>query len=373
MYKGASILNPNDSLKYTYFRGRWALYHILKALNIGKDDEVALQAYTCLAVPEAILTTGAIPLYIDLEKGHFNMDPYDLERKVTSRTKAIILQHTFGIPAKVDKCLEISQKYQIPIIEDCCHALFSKYKGKEVGSFGIASFYSYEWGKPLVAGIGGSLILNEQNLSMHIQKYYENLKIPPIDIQLKVYFQYLAFEYLYTPRIYWTLKDLFHLASDIGLAKGNFNRMTEIKENNSESNYKMIPWCKKILMQKSRLLKKIRDHNIFVAETYKSLINSKTITHPVEPQNTEIVYARYPIFVEDKKTLLNNARKNSIEIAGWYMTPIHPLSGKELNNVKYTKGSCPNAEFLCNNAVSLPINLNIKEKEVIRICKFLIN
>lgn len=267
--------------------------------------------------------------------------------------------------------MKISQKYKIPIIEDCCHALFSKYKGKEVGSFGIASFYSYEWGKPIVAGIGGLLILNKENLSLPIQKYNESLKIPPVDVQLKVYFQYLAFVLLYSPHSYWTIKDLFHLASNIGLAKSNFNKMSEIKENNSESNYKMIPWCEKILKQKLKLLEKIREHSIFVTEMYKNMINSKSIIYPIEPENTEIVYARYPIFVENKTSLLDKARQNSVELAGWYMTPIHPLSAIELRDVNYIQGSCPNAEYLCNNVVSLPTNLSVKEKEIIRICKFL--
>lgn len=108
--KGENILNPADLLKYTYLRGRWALYYALKALNIGKGDEVALQAYTCLAVPEAIIATGATPVYVDVEKGHFNINPSDLVSKINSRTKAIIIQHTFGIPANIEKCLEISKK-----------------------------------------------------------------------------------------------------------------------------------------------------------------------------------------------------------------------------------------------------------------------
>ena len=77
-----------------YFRGRVALYALLKALDVGPGDEVATQAFTCVAVPEAIMATGASPIYVDLEPTGFNMDVGDLQHKITSRTRAIIVQHT---------------------------------------------------------------------------------------------------------------------------------------------------------------------------------------------------------------------------------------------------------------------------------------
>ena len=79
--------------------GRQALYDLLKSYSIGKGDEVILQAFTCIAVPEPIIWTGATPIYADIAKDSYSIDPKDLERKITSHTKAIIIQHTFGINA----------------------------------------------------------------------------------------------------------------------------------------------------------------------------------------------------------------------------------------------------------------------------------
>ena len=112
-----------DLSKYTYFRGRVGLYAILKALDIHKDDEIAIQAFTCLAVPEAILAIGAKPSYIDIKPMQFNMSVSDLANKITPQTKAIVVQHTYGIPANMDEITEIAEKFNIPIIEDCCHTL----------------------------------------------------------------------------------------------------------------------------------------------------------------------------------------------------------------------------------------------------------
>ena len=138
-----------------YFRGRVALYALLKALKVGKGDEVAMQAFTCVANPEAVMAIGALPIYVDVEVDGVNMDPGDLEGKITSRTRAIVIQHTFGIPADIAPLRAIAKRNNIPVIEDCCHTLASRYDGQTVGSFGIGSYYSFEWGKPLVAGIGG--------------------------------------------------------------------------------------------------------------------------------------------------------------------------------------------------------------------------
>ncbi|HIE26284.1 TPA: hypothetical protein EYP66_03250, partial [Candidatus Poribacteria bacterium] len=96
------MIQSSRFAKLTFFRGRVALYAILKALNIGPGDEVATQAFTCVAVPEGIMASGARPVWVDIEVDGYNMDAEDLRRKLTLRTRAIIVQHTYGIPADMD-------------------------------------------------------------------------------------------------------------------------------------------------------------------------------------------------------------------------------------------------------------------------------
>ena len=152
----------------TYLRGRVALYALLKGLGIGKEDQIAIQAFTCIAVPQGIMATGAIPLYVDIEDKGFNMCPEDLERKITPQTKAFIVQHTYGIPAKMTELIRISEAHKIPIIEDCCHTVDSRYQGQKVGSFGIGSFYSFGWAKPIPIGVGGSAVANNEQLTQKL-------------------------------------------------------------------------------------------------------------------------------------------------------------------------------------------------------------
>jgi len=105
-FRGQSILRVKtvlcdliqNSQIYTFNSGRSALYVLLKALGIGKGDEVLLQAFTCIAVPNCILWTGATPVYVDIDNT-LNIDPDQVEKNITTKTKAIIIQHTFGNPA----------------------------------------------------------------------------------------------------------------------------------------------------------------------------------------------------------------------------------------------------------------------------------
>jgi dTDP-4-amino-4,6-dideoxygalactose transaminase len=223
----------------TYFRGRVALYAILKALGIEKQDEVAIQGFTCIAVPEAVMAAGARPLYIDVESDGVNMKAKDLSDKITSRTRAIVVQHTFGIPADMDGITAVAHKYGIPIIEDCCHTLTSTYKGKRVGTFGIASFYSFEWGKPIVVGIGGSALINNANIKKVALQQYQSYRDPSGVTEMKIEAQYLAFNILFRPSMYWKVRSIFRALSNLGIVEGNYHPLNTGGEISSEFNLKL--------------------------------------------------------------------------------------------------------------------------------------
>lgn len=122
------------------YKGRIALYVILEALNIGAGDEVVVPGFTCMTVPLPLLSLGATPVYADIRPQDYNVDPTRLEPMVTPRTRAIVVQHTFGIPAEMDCIVETARRRGLHPIEDCCHTLTSSYKGRRVGTFGEAAF-----------------------------------------------------------------------------------------------------------------------------------------------------------------------------------------------------------------------------------------
>lgn len=355
--------------QYTYYRGRVALYAQLKALGIGSGDEVLTQAFTCVAVPEGIMAAGAKPIWVDIETRGYNLDPNDLERKLTPQTRAIIVQHTYGIPADMDPIMAIAERRNVPVIEDCCHTLASTYDGKQVGSFGVGSFYSFEWGKPIVAGIGGAAVVNDLQLRERVAAHYAEYHTPPAGNQIKLQLQYMAHRILYRPVLYWPVRWLFHTLGKLGAAESNYNPIQEgqIAE---DFLFKMIPPLQARLEHKLGELEAISACSRQIVARYQQEICSDSILHPVIPAKGDAVFARYPLTVPDKATLLGAARRANVELAEWYTTPVHPLSGNELALVHYEPGSCPNAEQRCGEVVTLPTHRAVTQRDVDRTVRF---
>jgi dTDP-4-amino-4,6-dideoxygalactose transaminase len=353
------------NLRLTFFRGRVALYTVLSALGIGKDDQVAIQAFTCIAVPEAIIACGASPLYIDVTPMGVNLDPEDLEKKITPKTKAIVIQHTFGVPAEMNKILHIANEAGIPVVEDCCHTLLSTYRDKVVGGFGIASFYSFEWGKPVVAGIGGGLQVNDPKLQQTIEQNYELYTYPDPITDLKLNLQYLAYKILLRPSFYWKLRDFYHLLSDFKMIKGSYNPIGKDSGDIAKDfSFRMSISTLKRLKQELQHLSTMTSYTNWVIEQYQSKIISTNFIPVNQPEFSKVVFARYPLLCPDKQRLLSQAQKLNVEIADWYSTPVHPLQNNEWHLVDYEAQSCPNAEQVSSMIVSLPVGIRVKQKDI---------
>ncbi|WP_208596329.1 DegT/DnrJ/EryC1/StrS family aminotransferase [Desulfovermiculus halophilus] len=355
---------------FVYFRGRVGLYALLKALNVTSNDKVAIQAFTCLAVPEAIMALGAQPSYIDTEQNGFNMAPEDLQNKITDHTQAIVVQHTFGIPANMDAIQNIASYYDLPVIEDCCHTFMTKYKGNLVGSLGLGAFYSFEWGKPVVAGVGGGIEINDENIREKVKEDYLSYQQPGFVTQGKIELQYQAFRLLYRPSLYWPVRTLFHKLGDLGLAESNYN---PVGKNNISKDFqlKMTKGVKHRLEKYLKSVEKISAHSRWASDQYQQNIVSRLVSLPNVSEDCDTVFARYPLLAKNKQDLLAKAKKAGVELAEWYATPVHPLSGQELPLVHYTEGSCPNAEKLCKEVVSLPVHLRVRQKDIDRAIAFL--
>lgn len=355
---------------YTYYRGRVALYALLRALGISKGDDVITQAFTCVAVPEGIMATGARPVWVDIGEKCYNMDPYDLENKITSKTRALIIQHTYGIPADIDKIIKIAREHELCVIEDCCHTLASKYNNKTVGRFGKGSFYSFEWGKPIVIGIGGAAVANDLQLRKNLEDQYDSFVFPSLRNTIKLQLQYLIYQLFYRPKLYWPLRRLFHISSSFRLAEGNYNPIQELNKSKDFS-MKMAISLQKRLARKKRKLNEVKSHSLYATTRYRNEISSAKIEHPVVSPKCNVIFSRYPINVEKKTSLLLGAKKANVELASWYSTPVHPLSLDKLSLVHYQLGSCPNAEKRCKEIVTLPTHFAVKKRDIDRAISFL--
>jgi dTDP-4-amino-4,6-dideoxygalactose transaminase len=151
--------------------GTDALEIILKSLNIGPGDEVIVPALTWIATAEAVNNVGAEPVFVDINAINFTIDHHNVESKITKKTKAIIPVHLYGCPADLNEISGIASKYGLFVVEDCAQAHGAEYFGQKVGTFGIASAFSFYPSKNLGAfGDGGAIVTNNKELADSVRK-----------------------------------------------------------------------------------------------------------------------------------------------------------------------------------------------------------
>jgi len=149
--------------------GTDALHLALRALDIGKGDEVITSAFTFVATTEAIGIVGATPVFADINSDTFNLDPVEIEKAITPKTKAIIPVHLYGQPCDMDAIMDIAKRYDLYVIEDACQAMGATYKGQKVGSIGDIGCFSFYPTKNLGAmGDGGLLTTNSEALKNRV-------------------------------------------------------------------------------------------------------------------------------------------------------------------------------------------------------------
>ena len=362
------MLTP-DLTRLTYFRGRVALAAILRGLGIGAGDEVIIPAFTCIAVPEALLSIGARPVYVDVEEGGINMDPAELDRTLGDNTRAVVVQHSFGLPADMSRISASARRRGVPLIEDCAHTISSRVDGRTVGSFGAAAIYSYEAAKPVFAGIGGSAVSNDDVLSAALIREYPGYHEPPKILQLQLGALFLAHRTVYRPSTYWTVRALYRAVSATGLIRGSYNKVETDAAPADDFGMRMGALQKRLLRNGLKRLEIESTHRMRVADRYRTGINSPAVTHIPVPSSAEPVFGRYPMLVENRDVLVERARKAKVEIAVFYSTPVHPLEGEGLRKVGYEPGSCPNAEWVSDRIVSLPTGTQVTEREIQRAIK----
>ena len=137
--------------------GTAALDCAITGLGVGPGDEVILPAYTWWSDYTCVVHTGALPVFADIDRT-FNLDPKDFERKITSRTKAVIAVHLLGGPCDMDPIMEVARKRGVAVLEDCAQCVGGSYKGKKLGSIGDVGIYSFQVNKTMTSGEGGAVV-----------------------------------------------------------------------------------------------------------------------------------------------------------------------------------------------------------------------
>ncbi len=354
---------------YSFWKGRVAFFAILRALGIGHGDEVILPGFTCVVVPNSIRMSGAVPVYADICSGTYNLDPDSVERLITDRTRALIVQHTFGIPADMDCLVAIARRHNIVIIEDCAHALGSTFYGQKVGTFGVAAFFSSQWSKPYTTGFGGLAVTSDPQLAKELAKIQGEFSDPPTAQLLKLRIQYKVYRYFFSSRLYWKARSLLDRLSDWKLFLGSSSDEELRGEVPNDFNWTMSKFQAKIGMKQLSTLSKNQSNSRQLAEFYRKALEEKGWEAPHCPGVASPELLRYPVRVGNKWELLEAAKEAQIEIGSWFESVLHP-NQHSLMQFGYQEGQCPIAEKTANEVVNLPLHHRLSVEEATYLLQF---
>lgn len=349
------------SQEFFFDSGRSALLTLLQAFGIRQEDEVLLQAFTCAAVPNAILWAGAKPVYVDIEKETLNLDINDLEAKITPCSKAVIVQHTFGLPAKVSEVAQIAQKHNLIVIEDCAHALGAQYQGKRVGSFGDAAFFSFGRDKVVSSVFGGKAVINSklETRNSKLDEIYRRLNYPSNAwIGQQLLHPLLSEAVLKSYNL--GLGRVLHFAlKNLGiLSRANTNEEKKLAQKPNRIPSKMPNALMLLLNKQLERLEMFNRHRSEIAQKYLA-----ADIQSVQPDTIDHIWLRFPILVEDPGKFHAFAKKNGIILGDWYNQVIGP-EDVNLNAIGYKMGFCPVAEEVSKRIVNLPTCPRMTDSQV---------
>ncbi|MCH8244334.1 aminotransferase class I/II-fold pyridoxal phosphate-dependent enzyme [Patescibacteria group bacterium] len=349
--------------------GRSAFLAILESLGFQKEDEILIQAFTCNAVPNPILWSGLKPVYVDC-KEDYNMSSVDLEKKITPRSRVVLVQHTFGFPADMDKIQEICTKYNLILLEDCAHALGARYKGRKVGTFGKASFFSFSRDKVISSVYGGMVATNDVSLAESMREFQKKAGYP---------FLLWIFQQLLHPVIMnWGILPLYGIGGKYMLRIDQYlhvlSKAVHKKEKRGvKPGYfpKALPNALAMLARKQlQKLNRFNSHRRQIAALYaKELLNTNYKMQDIKYQEGNI-FLRFSVRHQKAHEIIKKAWRQNLLLGDWYTTPIAPHD-TQIEKMGYEWGSCPVAEELAKTTLNLPTHIRIAEKEAGKIIQFL--
>jgi len=370
--------------------GRTALMAILKALDLEPGSpasaseeamagkEVLLQAFTCNAAVNPVLWAGLEPVYVDCDEDNFNIDIEDLKKKITSKSKVIIVQHTFGLPAEMVKILEIAKQNNLILIEDCAHSLGAEYCNQKVGTFGRAAFFSFSRDKVISSVYGGMIATNDPSLGEKLRQAQDKLAYPSYYWIFQQLLHPILMNFLILPTYRILLGKIILILCQWFRILSKAVHWKEKKGQKPSYFPKRMPNALALLaLNQFKKLEKFHNHRRKLAAFYYNELKISSFEVPETLSSKSLDFGRrkhsflrFTIKHPAAHKIIKKAWQRNILIGDWYTTPIAPADTK-LNKVKYKIGSCPKAEKLAEVILNLPTHINISKTQAKKIINFL--
>lgn len=291
--------------------GTSALHTALASLGIRKGDEVITSTFSFISTASCVLMQGATPVFCDIDPKTYNINPDEIERKISDRTKAVIVVHLYGHPCDMRRVVEICEDYDLALIEDACQAHGAEYEGKKVGSLGEGCFSFYPT-KNMTAGEGGMITTNNDKVAKMARMIRDHGQ------RERYLHAMLGYNYRMTD-----------IAAAIGLAQ-----------------LKRLDW--------------FNEQRIKNATYYNRKLDNERIQKPFIAENVKHVFHQCTIRVKERDRFLIHLKNNGIGYGVYYPTPIH----KQPIFNEYNELTLPEAEHACKEVVSIPVHPTLGKEEL---------
>lgn len=301
--------------------GTTALHLSLLALGIGPGDEVIVPSFTFISTANAVTFTGAKPVFVDSEPSTWNINPVEIKKAITPKTKAIIPVHVYGHPASIDPIFDIAREYNLPVVEDAAEAHGALYKGKKVGSFGDMGMFSFYGNKIITTGEGGMIVTDNKDLAEKMRVFRDH----GMDPKRRYWHSVLGYNYRMT-----------NIQAALGVAQ--MERIDQIVE------------------------QKRRNAALYA----KGLQDIPGITLPPEAAWAKNVYWLYSILIdEDEFGMSSKELRSQLKERGIETRPLFPpVHQQPIYNTGQSLSVC---EMLSRCGLSLPSSVNLNGDEIERI------
>lgn len=342
---------------FLFGSGREGLLALFRAMNLDHGDEIIVQAYTCVVVPNAIAAAGATPVFVDIVKDTLSMDPEELRRKISPRTKAVICQHTFGIPAPLHELRKICDEHRVPLIEDCAHIITDDRGPSEVGMTGEFVMLSFGRDKAISGVTGGAIISRRTDVSNRLK---------PIEDKSFLFSLFTILCLLLYPLIYGIARPFYGLW--IGKAFLKFCGMTgllipiidsaEKTGRQSETLHALPNACAALALDQLRRLKDINDHRRMLTRFYleQCAEHGWPVLHGIA---SNLPLQKFPMFIANSDTLRRILKQKNIHLNdGWTGCVICPES-VNAESAGYSSALGMRADQVSEAILNLPTHLTM--------------
>jgi dTDP-4-amino-4,6-dideoxygalactose transaminase len=337
-----------------FWKGRVALHAILRGLGIGPGDEVIVPAFTCVAVPNAVIYAGATPVYVDIDEATYTADPAAVASAMSPRTRVVLAQNTFGLSADLDAIASVARPYGAVVVDDCTHGLGGTYRGRPNGAAASAAFYSTQWSKPISTGLGGIAVTTDPQLAAALAALERSAAEPRALDRVLLGAMLFARERLATQRTLRAGRSVYRTISRAGLVPassgGGELEGTEMPESFVA---RMSAFQARLATRRlATLAARIRRRRA-AAQRYSAWLAAHARTPAYEPDAAEHAFLRYPLRVHDREAFVAEAERRRVLLGDWFHSPLYPIAG-DLAPWGYRRGEHPVAERVAAEIVNLP-------------------